>query len=233
MVNALVRDDALGVRITWPSALFTTAEIEELAAHLRTALLHTAAAPEILALDRDRAAEVQPLTPLQEVMLRHSRTERPDPYTVQSAFTLAGTLDPDALRAAGADLLTRHPNLGAVFPAGLAVIPEAPRPEFRVTDSPADEVLAADLAEPFDLAAGPLLRLTVIRRGPDLADLVLTSHHVLSDGWSAPGSSPSCSPCTPPASAARPPNCPPPCRSPTICAGAPTTNPTSTPGPPN
>ncbi|MFD4829835.1 amino acid adenylation domain-containing protein [Streptomyces uncialis] len=186
MVNALVRDDALGVRITWPSALFTTAEIEELAAHLRTALLHTAAAPEILALDRDRAAEVQPLTPLQEVMLRHSRTERPDPYTVQSAFTLAGTLDPDALRAAGDDLLTRHPNLGAVFPAGLAVIPQAPRPEFRVTDGPADEVLAADLAEPFDLAAGPLLRLTVIRRGPDLADLVLTSHHVLSDGWSAP-----------------------------------------------
>ncbi|MGV2922328.1 condensation domain-containing protein [Streptomyces alfalfae] len=127
-----------------------------------------------------------PLTPLQEVMLRHSRTERPDPYTVQSAFTLEGDLDVDALHAAGADLLARHPNLGAVFPADLAVIPDSPRPDCRVSDGPAEDVLAADLAEPFDLAEGPLVRLTVIRRGPGLADLVLTTHHVLSDGWSAP-----------------------------------------------
>ncbi|WP_282791730.1 non-ribosomal peptide synthetase [Streptomyces sp. CC224B] len=186
MVNALVRDDALGIRITWPSALFTAAEIEDLAGHLRTALLRTAAAPELTALGGRAVAEVQPLTPLQEVMLRHARTERPDPYTVQSTFSLAGPLDTDALRAAGADLLARHPNLGAVFPAGLAVLPEAPRPDFRVVDGPADEALAADLAEPFDLAEGPLVRLTVIRRAPDLSDLVLTTHHVLSDGWSAP-----------------------------------------------
>ncbi|MEV0026369.1 amino acid adenylation domain-containing protein [Streptomyces atroolivaceus] len=187
MVNALVRDDMLGVRITWPSALFTAAEIEDLAGHLRAALLRTAAVPEITELGPDRqAAEVQPLTPLQEVMLRHSRTERPDPYTVQSAFSLAGPLDIDALRAAGADLLDRHPNLGAVFPASLAVIPTSPRPDFRVTDGPVDEVLAADLAEDFDLDRGPLVRLTVIRRGPERSDLVMTSHHVLSDGWSAP-----------------------------------------------
>ncbi|MEI5100633.1 amino acid adenylation domain-containing protein [Streptomyces sp. PmtG] len=187
MVNALVRDDALGVRITWPSALFTAAEVEDLAGHLRAALLRVAAAPEIKGLDHDRTvAEVQPLTPLQEVMLRHSRTERPDPYTVQSTFSLAGPLDADALHAAGADLLARHPNLGAAFPADLAVIPKSPRPDCRVTEGPADAVLAADLAEPFDLAAGPLVRLTVIRVGPERADLVLTTHHVLSDGWSAP-----------------------------------------------
>ncbi|WP_447035622.1 amino acid adenylation domain-containing protein [Streptomyces sp. DSM 118878] len=187
MINALVRDDALGIRITWPSALFTAEEVEELAEHLRTAAQGVAAAPEIKGLGGGRPiAEVQPLTPLQEVMLRHSRTERPDPYTVQSTFTLAGDLDVDALHAAGADLLARHPNLGAVFPADLAVIPASARPDCRVSDGPPDEVLAADLAEPFDLAEGPLVRLTVIRREPGLADLVLTTHHVLSDGWSAP-----------------------------------------------
>ncbi|MEU8700969.1 amino acid adenylation domain-containing protein [Streptomyces sp. NPDC048680] len=187
MVNALVRDGALGVRITWPAALFTAAEAEELGECLRAALLSIAAAPEISGLDHDSpVADMQPLTPLQEVMLRHSRTERPDPYTVQSAFSLAGPLDIDALRAAGTDLLNRHPNLGARFPTDLAVIPVSPRPDFRVSDGPAEEVLAADLAEPFDLARGPLLRLTVIRCGPERADLVLTSHHVLSDGWSAP-----------------------------------------------
>ncbi|WAL93762.1 non-ribosomal peptide synthetase [Streptomyces sp. Je 1-369] len=187
MVNALVRDDALGVRITWPAALLTAAEAEELAECLRTALLELAAAPEISALDGGGpVAEIQPLTPLQEVMLRHSRTERPDPYTVQSTFTLEGPLDLDALRAAGADLMARHPNLGAVFPADLAVLPKSPRPDFRVVEGPADEALAADLAEPFDLAEGPLLRLTVIRDGADRSHLVMTSHHVLSDGWSAP-----------------------------------------------
>ncbi|NEC66562.1 non-ribosomal peptide synthetase [Streptomyces sp. SID9727] len=186
MVNALVRDDALGVRITWPRALFTGAEIEELAERLRAALLRVAAAPENVALGDRPAAAVQPLSPLQEVMLRHSRTEHPDPYTVQSVFSLAGPLDTVALRGAGDDLLARHPNLGAVFPASFAVVPEAPRPGFRVTDAPADEVLAADLAEPFDLARGPLYRITVIRLGPERADLVLTSHHALSDGWSAP-----------------------------------------------
>lgn len=187
MINALVRDDALGVRITWPEALFTDAEVEEFAGHLHGELLRVATSPEALALTGGRpVAEVQPLTPLQEVMLRHSRAERPDPYTVQSAFTLAGPLDTGALRAAGADLIARHPNLGAVFPAGLGVVPEGAAPGFRVTDGPAEEVLAADLAEGLDLAEGPLLRLTVIRRGPDLADLVMTSHHVLSDGWSAP-----------------------------------------------
>ncbi|MER5553618.1 amino acid adenylation domain-containing protein [Streptomyces sp. NPDC002793] len=187
MVNALVRDDVLGVRITWPSALFTATEIEEFAEHLRTALLRTAAVAEITELGPGRqVSEVQPLTPLQEVMLRHSRTEHPDPYTVQSAFSLVGRLDIDALRAAGGDLLDRHPNLGAVFPASLAVIPTSPRPDFRVTDGPAEEVLAADLSESFDLGRGPLVRLTVIRLGPERADLVLTTHHVLSDGWSAP-----------------------------------------------
>ncbi|TXS04579.1 amino acid adenylation domain-containing protein [Streptomyces sp. col6] len=186
MVNALVRDDALGVRITWPEALFSGAEIEELGRHLRAALLRVAAAPEISALGDQPVAAVQPLSPLQEVMLRHARTERPDPYTVQSVFSLAGPLDTGALRGAGDDLLARHPNMGAVFPASLGVIPESPRPEFRVTDTPADDVLAADLAEPFDLARGPLYRITVIQLGPERADLVLTSHHALSDGWSAP-----------------------------------------------
>ncbi|MFC7728584.1 condensation domain-containing protein [Actinomadura keratinilytica] len=147
-----------------------------------------------------------PLSPLQQLMLRHSRAARalhaPDPYTVQSTFSLAGALDVEALHAAGADLLERHPNLAAVFPVApgldnVQVLPAEPRPDRRAIDVShlsdpgeqqrrVDRILADDLAEPFDLAAGPPLRLTVIRRGPDRAELVLTSHHVLSDGWSAP-----------------------------------------------
>ncbi|MBB5953739.1 amino acid adenylation domain-containing protein/non-ribosomal peptide synthase protein (TIGR01720 family) [Saccharothrix tamanrassetensis] len=224
MINSLARDDgdgdALGVRFSWPSALFTEAEIEELAECFRRAAVRIATdaavreraglTPSDLplvaldqaaidALERDRAvADVLPLTPLQELMLRHSRAHGDDPYTVQAAFSLSGALDVEALHAAGADLLRRHPNLGAVFPPShdVQVIPADPRPDCRVVDVSAvdaadvadavERVLDADLAEPFDLAVGPPVRLTVVRRGAERHEFVMTSHHVLSDGWSAP-----------------------------------------------
>ncbi|QFZ21531.1 non-ribosomal peptide synthetase [Saccharothrix syringae] len=183
VVNALARDEVLGVRFTWPAALFAPAEVEALAGHLRDELVRLAR--EVAAFDG--AADVLPLTPLQEVVLRYAGPD--DPYTVQAAFTLSGALDVDALRAAGDDLLRRHPNLGAVFPpgSGVQLVPVDPRPGFRVLDAPDPErALDADLAEPFDLAAGPPVRLTALRTGPDRHVVVLTSHHVLSDGWSAP-----------------------------------------------
>ncbi|HST61990.1 MAG TPA: amino acid adenylation domain-containing protein, partial [Longimicrobium sp.] len=37
---------------------------------------------------------------------------------------------------------------------------------------------------PFDLAAGPLLRSTLVRLGPDEHALLFTLHHVVSDAWS-------------------------------------------------
>ncbi|SER21506.1 non-ribosomal peptide synthetase [Actinokineospora terrae] len=186
MVNALLRDDGhgecLGVRFTWPAALFTPEEIAELGQRFTRELAElTADVP---------GGDLLPLTPLQELMLDQARTGE-DPYTVQAVFTLDGDLDPASLRAAATRLLARNPNLGAVFPSGHAVqvIPARPEPGFatgEVEDADRERVLAEDLAEPFDLATGPLFRLTVLRRGPGHHDLVLTSHHLLSDGWSAP-----------------------------------------------
>ncbi|PPK63696.1 amino acid adenylation domain-containing protein [Actinokineospora auranticolor] len=182
MVNAILRDNELGVRFTWPAALFTPARIGELGERF---------AHELHALTTDTPdGEILPLTPLQELMLDQARTGT-DPYTVQGVFTLNGPLNLPALRAAGTHLLTRHPNLGAVFPPGHAVqvIPTQPEPDFTtrdVDDIERDRVLAELLAEPFNLATGPLFRITVLHRGPNHHDLVLTTHHLLSDGWSAP-----------------------------------------------
>ena len=46
-------------------------------------------------------------------------------------------------------------------------------------------LVAADAAAPFDLAAGPLIRASVIRLGPAGHVLALSMHHVVSDEWSA------------------------------------------------
>ncbi|SFQ76164.1 non-ribosomal peptide synthetase [Amycolatopsis rubida] len=182
MVNAMVRDDRLAARFTWPSSEFSADEIAALGAAFQEEL--AALAAEV------PAGELLPLTPLQELILRESRAADEDPYPVQAAFSLAGALDLAALAAAANALVRRHPNLGAVFPAGheVQVLPTEPQIGFRVREvsGNVEQVLAEDLAERFDLGAGPLLRVTVLRHGPDRHELVLTSHHVLSDGWSAP-----------------------------------------------
>lgn len=230
MVDAMTWDDgggaALRVRFTWPRALFTDAEIAALAESFRDCLTALAADPDALAgaghtpsdfplvdLDqssveelerRYRVTDVLPLSPLQELVLRHSRAaaDGPDPYTVQVVFSLAGEVDVEALHAAAGDLLARHPNLGAAFPEDLGagavqVLLADAAPDRRhvdlsgITDAgeqqrAVDRLLEDDLAERFDLTRGSAVRVTVVRRGERRTELVLTSHHVLSDGWSAP-----------------------------------------------
>ncbi|WP_253829857.1 non-ribosomal peptide synthetase [Prauserella aidingensis] len=227
MINAMTTGDgdgqALHVRITWPRAVLTDDDVAGLAEAFRGELVELASDEDALRgagrtpsdfdlvsltqsdvdeLERRYpVADVVPLSPLQELMLRHSRRAGTrDPYTVQAAFSLTGRVDVDALHAAVCDLVARHPNLGAAFPPGLdvAVLLADTRstaaPDRRYVDvsgeadvdGAVERVLSADLAEPFDLAAGCPVRLTVVRRAAEAVDLVLTTHHVLSDGWSAP-----------------------------------------------
>lgn len=42
----------------------------------------------------------------------------------------------------------------------------------------------ADAQAPFDLAAGPLVRVLLLRLAPDDHLLVITLHHAVADGWS-------------------------------------------------
>ncbi|MYV56008.1 condensation domain-containing protein, partial [Streptomyces sp. SID3212] len=46
--------------------------------------------------------------------------------------------------------------------------------------------LAADRTRRFDLATPPLMRFTLVRTAPRRHRLVMTSHHILLDGWSMP-----------------------------------------------
>ncbi|HEU5132027.1 MAG TPA: condensation domain-containing protein, partial [Pyrinomonadaceae bacterium] len=48
------------------------------------------------------------------------------------------------------------------------------------------EFASYEAAKPFDLGHGPLLRVKLVRLGPDEHMLLLTMHHIVSDGWSMP-----------------------------------------------
>ncbi|MEV4439885.1 amino acid adenylation domain-containing protein [Streptomyces sp. NPDC049577] len=152
-ISAVTREKAdgphLNVTFSWPGALFTQEQIQDLADTWFQALGGLAArargtasgglTPSDLPLvgltqteiDELEAqpggvADVLPLSPLQEGLLFHAlySDSGPDVYAMQLAVDLQGPLDAPALRAAGQALLERHPNLRARFhhrPGGQAV----------------------------------------------------------------------------------------------------------------
>ncbi|GAA2947594.1 amino acid adenylation domain-containing protein [Kitasatospora cinereorecta] len=153
--------------------------------------------------DKSSLEAVLPLTPLQEGLLFHAQYDEqsgPDVYVMQLGLDIDGPLDVPALRAAAHALLGRHGNLRAGFrhegPRALQFVPKAtelPWHEADLTGLPEQEREAAlrdltdrDRATRFDLRNPPLLRFTVIRAAEDRYRLLVTNHHILLDGWSAP-----------------------------------------------
>ncbi|MEV3931394.1 amino acid adenylation domain-containing protein [Streptomyces sp. NPDC049944] len=148
--------------------------------------------------------DVLPPTPLQSGMLFHALydSRAVDVYTAQFVFDLEGSVDVTALGAAVAGLLRRHANLRVGFlHEGLdepvqAVAAHVPLPLEELDLTRADGTgtvrerltafLAADRTRRFDLTTPPLMRFTLVRTAPLRHRLVMTSHHILLDGWSMP-----------------------------------------------
>ena len=147
-------------------------------------------------------AEVWPLSPLQEGLLFHALYDDQvrNVYVMQRTYDLDGPLDGASLRAAGQALLARHANLRASFQRRrsgdpVQLIPGEVRLPWRETDvsdlgaqaqAAAEQQAAAEWDRGFDLAVPPLLRFLLIRLSPERHRLVVTSHHILADGWSWP-----------------------------------------------
>ncbi|WP_410812627.1 amino acid adenylation domain-containing protein [Micromonospora sp. 067-2] len=114
-------------------------------------------------------------------------------YHIAVPLRVRGPLDVAALRRALADLTRRHESLRTRFPADsdgrpTVVLDDAVEVPLTVVDA-ADEAAAQVLVdraaeEPFDLAAGPLLRALLIRLAPTEHVLFLAQHHIVGDGWS-------------------------------------------------
>jgi len=112
-------------------------------------------------------------------------------FTIACAFRVRGALDLEALRRALETLVVRHEPLRTTFPEAngepVAVVHDRPLVTVEVmATKPADTELAVRelTRRPFDLSAGPLLRLAVLSEAEDQQVLVLTVHHIVIDGWS-------------------------------------------------
>ncbi|MFC8723521.1 condensation domain-containing protein, partial [Kitasatospora sp. NPDC057198] len=117
-------------------------------------------------------------------------------YLVRVALRLSGRLDVVALEGALGGLLERHEVLRSSFREvdGRPVQVVEPcavwplkRVDLRGVGDAAEaeaRVLAREGEEPFDLGSAPLVRALLVTRGPLEHTLLLTMHHIVSDGWS-------------------------------------------------
>jgi amino acid adenylation domain-containing protein len=119
-------------------------------------------------------------------------------YNVPMAYRLRGNLRPAALVAALGEIVRRHEALRTRFaerengpvqivePAASLSLPQV---DLASLSEPAgrreqDRLLAVEALRPFDLERGPLLRPLLLRPAAGEWVLILSMHHIVSDGWS-------------------------------------------------
>ncbi|KPY63716.1 Amino acid adenylation, partial [Pseudomonas syringae pv. solidagae] len=115
-------------------------------------------------------------------------------YVIPAALRLRGSLDIAALEHSFSALIARHETLRTTFRQqgehAVQVI-HAPRAlTLSVESVPSGQTLEAcvqqEMQRPFDLEQGPLLRVRLLNLNTDEHVLILTQHHIVSDGWSMP-----------------------------------------------
>jgi amino acid adenylation domain-containing protein len=121
-------------------------------------------------------------------------------YNIPCAIRVRGPLDPGTLRQALLRLVERHEALRTrlvTSDSGAAIqVIDPPVPVALATEDLAGfepgkrharlrEFIHAEAMRPFDLAAGPLLRCSLVRLAADEQLLLVVVHHVVFDGWSS------------------------------------------------
>jgi acyl carrier protein len=117
-------------------------------------------------------------------------------YNVPAAIKLTGELDRAALSQSLSEIVRRHevlrtsyPNVGGQ-PIQLIAPPapvDLPLIDLQAEENKATvvrELAAEEAARPFDLAHGPMWRVRLLQLGEQEHVLLLTMHHIVTDGWS-------------------------------------------------
>ncbi|NPD22374.1 non-ribosomal peptide synthase/polyketide synthase, partial [Corallococcus exiguus] len=179
-------------------ALFEAPTVAEVAVRIDAALQsgQLAAAPPL-----QRAPSDQPLPASysqHRVWLLDQLAPGGAAFNMPLALRLSGALDVEALRRALEALVNRHESLRTTFRAtseGPIQVIAPPGPlalaPIDLSSLPADAREAeaqrrsdAEAQRPFDLATGPLLRVALLALDAGEHVLLLTLHHIISDGWS-------------------------------------------------
>jgi amino acid adenylation domain-containing protein len=188
--------DALGVELPL-RALFEAPTVAELSA--RVEALRRAELPVLPPVVPVERGGPLPLSFAQERLWFLDRLEPGSAfYNIPAALRLGGALDLPALESALGEVVRRHEALRTVFaevdgapaqavvPFGGFALPTEDLSQLGdgEREAEAGRRAAADAARPFDLAAGPLFRATLLRLADDDHVLLLCLHHAVGDAWS-------------------------------------------------
>ena len=114
-------------------------------------------------------------------------------YNVTRAMRLSGALDIRALQRTLNELISRHEPFRTYFAsvdgALRQIISEnAELPLARIDisgEEHATQIIREESLKPFDLARGPIIRASLLRLAEHEHILLLCTHHIVSDAWSA------------------------------------------------
>ena len=160
-------------------------------------LLRPAGASEVSMIPKaDRTKEL----PLSFTQQRLWFLDQMDPgvitYNMWAALTFKGELDIEVLERSLNEIIRRHEVLSATFDSTGGVPHQVLHPEFRlkleILDGQGEEwnekrvqdLLLDRLERPFDLAKGPLIRATLLKRSETEHVLMAVIHHIVFDGLS-------------------------------------------------
>lgn len=113
-------------------------------------------------------------------------------YNIHGGVRLIGRLNQQALTAAAQTMLQRHQILRTTFHAdskgqALQVVHDQGILQFDIEACSESGLNAASTTEAnyrFDLTTLPMVRLKLLQLGPENHVMLLTMHHIISDGWS-------------------------------------------------
>ena len=155
--------------------------------------------PQIAPISRQARRPIFPLSFAQQRLWFMDQLEAESPlYNEPQAFRISGSLNVGALRQAFEAVVSRHEALRTTFPLvdehpmqcitekGSISVPVIDLTGLPETDreSEAQRLVAEEFRRPFDLARGPLLRVNLLCLGDSEHILLLTMHHIITDGWS-------------------------------------------------
>ncbi|WP_322014135.1 non-ribosomal peptide synthetase [Paraburkholderia sp. J12] len=192
-LKVVARAHEAGLRIA-PRQVFDAQTVAALAAALATA--QDDGVPPLRPLPADER-QALPLSHAQQRLWFLWNLQRgSSAYHMAGALRLRGGLDVPAVRASFGALVSRHESLRTTFAAGpdgqaTQTIGNDARFDWREIDlgdtnaqQNVEETCASLATEPFDLTTGPLLRVGLLRVRADEHVLVVSMHHIVSDGWS-------------------------------------------------
>jgi amino acid adenylation domain-containing protein len=119
-------------------------------------------------------------------------------YNISRSVRLEGRLEVAALERSVNELVRRHESLRTYFSVVDGQPAQVIAPVLTLTPAVFDlsgipnaerkiealRLATEEACRPFDLSCGPLLRVALLRLGAEEHILILTMHHIVSDGWS-------------------------------------------------